>query len=226
MVARPARTDERLQGIGMREPQPIFDRREVGAASLAELNERDRALRREADRLVARGGLRELLAEYGRPHLSGSYSLHLMTWRDLDIYLAMEVVDRGRFLDLGARLGEAVAARRLSFTDHLNFPATEPVRGLYWGVQTDFLDAGGWKLDVWGVSTIECADRLAHCQAIAARLGDRERHAILRIKQHVCRHPDYRATITSQHIYDAVLDAGVASVDEFWRHLGSDAAPR
>lgn len=178
-------------------------------------------LRMEADALLARTGVIPILQEFGQPHVSGSYSLQLMTWRDLDIYLEMSVLDAVRFLELGRRLGEALLPRKLSFTDHLNFPTTEAVSGLYWGVQTDVPARGGWKIDLWAVSPTVCAERLAHCEAIRSRLTAPARLAILSIKDEVCRLPEYRKTITSQHVYDAVLEGGARSLADFRRLLES-----
>ena len=47
----------------------------------------DAALRAEADNLLIETGLMDLLRHRGSVHVSGSYALRLMTWRDLDIYL-------------------------------------------------------------------------------------------------------------------------------------------
>jgi hypothetical protein len=33
----------------------------------------------------------------------------------------------------------------------------------------------------------------------------------------VCRRPEYRKTITSQQIYDAVLNSGVRTTEDFWK---------
>ena len=192
---------------------------------LTDLDEQDRSLRREADDLLAKHGLLQLLAGFGRPHLTGSYSLQLMTWRDLDIYLEMDRVDKPRFLDLGRQLGDVLAPRKLSFTDHLNFPATEPVNGLYWGIHTGVLSRGGWKIDLWGVSHAECAARLAQAGSLAARIGARERRIILAIKNDVCRDPRYRDTVRSQDVYDAVLSGRASTTEDFWRAIGGEHSP-
>jgi hypothetical protein len=184
-----------------------------------DLEIREAALRREAEDLLARHGVLRILEGFGTPHVSGSYELELMTWRDLDIYVEAPAPDRGRFLELGFALGRALSPRRLSFTDHLNFPATEPVSGLYWGVQTDLLGRGGWKLDVWGVTPEVCAERLRHCRSLRARLTPEARLLILAIKEQVCRLPAYRKTITSQDVYDAVLERGLRTAPEFLHDL-------
>src|SRR5207247_11137556 len=66
---------------------------------------KDEALRAEADRLLA-SGLRQLLSEYGETHIIGSYALHLMVWRDLDIVLEMPRIDRKAFFELGKRMSD------------------------------------------------------------------------------------------------------------------------
>jgi hypothetical protein len=181
------------------------------------------ALRREADELIARTGIVALLNEYGRPHISGSYSLDLMTWRDLDIYLELAPPELGRFLELGCRIGQVLRPRKLSFTDQLNFPSTEVLSGLYWGIQTAEASSGGWKIDLWGVTPAVCAERLAHCAALERQLTPQLRGAILRIKGEVCRLPSYRKSITSQDVYDAAL-AGAQSSAEFWDYVNERAA--
>ena len=118
---------------------------------MTSLELQDEQLRAEADALLSRHGILNILTQFGTPHLSGSYSLQLMTWRDLDIYLEMQPPDNERFMDLGRQLGHALKPRKLSFTDHFNFPTTEVLSGLYWGIRTDELSRGGWKIDVWGV---------------------------------------------------------------------------
>lgn len=179
------------------------------------LDEQDRRLRSEADALLEDQGVLRILQQFGVPHLSGSYAMRLMTWRDLDIYLEIERSDAHSFLELGRALGDALTPRKLSFTDHLRFPPTEGLAGLYWGIRTDDLSRGGWKIDLWGVESPVCAERVAFCESLASRIDRTARFRILRIKQAVCRLPEYRKSITSQQVYEAVLDAGVTTVDEF-----------
>jgi hypothetical protein len=179
------------------------------------LDDQDRRLRAEADALLQRHGVLDILGRVGTPHLSGSYAMRLMTWRDLDIYLEMPHCDARAFLELGRELGQALTPRKLSFTDHVHFPPTEGLTGLYWGLRTDDLSRGGWKIDLWGVDPAVCAERVAYCESLAARIDQVARYRILRIKHEVCTLPAYRDSVTSQHVYDAVLNSGVTTVDEF-----------
>ena len=73
------------------------------------------ALRAEADEILHSKGLLVMLKEYGEPLVSGSYSLDLMVWRDLDICLEAEGMSEARFFGLGARIAELLAAPRMQY---------------------------------------------------------------------------------------------------------------
>jgi hypothetical protein len=58
--------------------------------------ETDEELRTEADQLLA-FGLRTILNDYGEVNIIGSYDLHLMVWRDLDIHIVQPALDKKKF---------------------------------------------------------------------------------------------------------------------------------
>lgn len=149
-----------------------------------------------------------------------------MTWRDLDIYLAMPEVSVALFLELGQRLAVALSPRKASYTDHLNFPATKGVPGLYWGIHTGPLNKGGWQIDLWGVSTDVCNERVQCCERMVAAMNEETRQSILLIKNVVCRHPEYRNTVTSQDVYSAVMSGGANTVEQFWSYKPGSLARR
>jgi len=59
------------------------------------------ALISEANTLLYDYGLLEILEKYGTPNIHGSYSLNLMTWRDLDLYLENDEITVKTFFNLG-----------------------------------------------------------------------------------------------------------------------------
>ncbi len=160
-------------------------------------------------------GLRAMLTEYGRPILRGSYVLGLMTWRDLDIHLM-------RFLELGARIGGPLSARKLNFRDHRGSTSPEFPSGLYWGIYLGDERAGAWKLDLWAFASLAADPAESREAALAARLEPELRSAILTIKSAVWQDPEYRRSFSSQDIYAAVLDAGVRTPEDFRTYLKHD----
>ncbi len=68
--------------------------------SLTNLNS---TIKAEADKFFLEHGLLDILNSFGIPHITGSYALGLMTWRDLDIYLQVDNFSRQTFLSSGVK---------------------------------------------------------------------------------------------------------------------------
>lgn len=184
------------------------------------LRRQDEALRAEAELILYDRGVASLAGEYGQLHAGGSFALRLMTWRDLDLHLRAPALSVERFLDLGSRLGGILLPRKMSFTNQRDFPSTEPIAGLYWGIRTGDIRAGAWKIDLWALEPDVWENQIETERALASSLTEEHRTAILEIKSAIWNHPDYRKTIGSQDVYEAVRDGGARSVEEFWSHVG------
>lgn len=63
-----------------------------------ELEELNLTIKTEADEILDEYGLMGVLNKFGKPFVSGSYFLNLMTWRDLDIYLSNDEMSEESFL--------------------------------------------------------------------------------------------------------------------------------
>jgi len=174
---------------------------------------------READRLLE-SGLLAALGRYGEPHVIGSYSLRLMTWRDLDIHLVRDALDVQAFFALGGELAALLEPHRMHFRDETVVGTPGLPKGLYWGVYLGDENAGAWKIDVWATDRADFEPVRRFNDGIAARLTDDTRAAILAVKAACWRHPQYRRGFTSADVYAAVLDRGVRDVDAFWADLG------
>ena len=178
----------------------------------------DEELRNEADQLLG-CGLHAILNDYGDVHIIGSYDLHLMVWRDLDIHIVQPDLNRKRFFELGGRIANLLNPPRMHYRDE-TIAATEGLpRGLYWGVYLGDERDGAWKIDVWVTDAEGFEATRAHGERIRERLSDATRAAILQIKSEVWRHPTYRREFASGDVYSAVFDHGVIDVDGFWRYL-------
>jgi hypothetical protein len=178
----------------------------------------DKALRAEADQLLG-SGLREVLSDYGEVHVVGSYALHLMVWRDLDITIFRAQQDREQFFRLGGRIAELLKPHRMSYRDEFIDRTEKNPTGLYWGVYLGDARKGAWKIDIWTVSPDDPKAAHLGTQSLRERLSDNSRAIILRIKSQLWSHPEYRRTFSSQDIYDAVLDHDVSDIPGFQGYL-------
>jgi hypothetical protein len=181
-------------------------------------HETDQDLRDEAARLLD-SGLREILAAYGEAHIIGSYALHLMVWRDLDIHLVPPRLGKPEFFELGGRIAQLLEPHKMHYRDETAVATEGLPRGLYWGIYLGDERKGAWKIDIWATDATGFEPVRAFGERISARLDETNRSAILQIKSALWDHPQYRREFSSSDIYSAVLDHGVVDVDGFWQYL-------
>ena len=176
-------------------------------------------LRAEANDILDKKGLRKILDRYGIVQVTGSYSLGLMTWRDLDIYLENENLTVQNFFELGKEIVSLLYPVKMSFRNELIAKTKGLPLGLYWGIYLGDEKKGSWKIDLWGLSSKECEQRLEFCSRIAERITPHLRMKILEIKSRCWMDPLYRKFYTSNDIYTAVLEKHVHDVESFKLYL-------
>ena len=175
-------------------------------------------IRAEADKLLS-SGLRETLESYGEVHVVGSYRMRLMAWRDLDVHLVREAVDKTAFFALGGRVASLLSPQRMHYRDETVAATPGLPSGLYWGVYMGDERKGAWKIDIWTTGLAGLERVQSYCDAIASRLSSSSRETILQIKSECWQHPEYRRAFSSADIYTAVLEHSIENVDEFWTFL-------
>jgi hypothetical protein len=179
----------------------------------------DEMLRAEADVLLHEQGLQKLLEEYAPVHVAGSYTLRLMVWRDLDVAMDAPAITLSEFFDLGKRITMLLSPWKMFFTNNRDNSGGRYPRGLYWGIRMGDIKRGAWKIDLWAFDSDECRDKVRECEALKSRLNEENRLTILNLKSQLWDKPQYRDTITSQDIYEAVLDCDVNTLDGFFSHV-------
>jgi hypothetical protein len=175
----------------------------------------DESLRKEADEIIYRKGLHNILSGFGIPYYTGSYSLQLMTWRDLDIYLEVEKLSEKKFFELGSKIASQFQPVKMSFRNERIARTPGLPAGLYWGVYLGNERAGAWKIDVWAMDNVECKQRLEYCDNLFKRISNSDRLKVLEIKSKCWQDPLYRRAYSSSDIYSAVLDNGIENFEQF-----------
>ena len=172
-------------------------------------------IKTEANEILCKKGLLDLLKSYGTPHLSGSYELELMTWKDLDIYLEVGEVNEEICFELGSKICTHFHPARMNFRNEFIGKTDGLPNGMYWGVHLKSQQDEGWKIDIWIVSPAECKRMLDFVSQIKNKLTPETADYIMDIKSKCWMNPLYRRSFTSSDIYSAVLDNKVTSYNEF-----------
>ena len=180
------------------------------------LFDQDVSLHTEADLMLKETGLGKIIKEAGYKPV-GSYVMRTMTWRDLDFERSQDPLDWDDHWNLGSKLNKLGFVWKFSCIDaYRDRRNPEPQQGYYWGLQFDYpKDWSIWKMDLWTARHSEWEEASVKRQLWASKLTDEKRYHILKIKDAVWNLPEYRQTLLSVHIYEAVLKCNIRTLEEF-----------
>ena len=194
----------------------------VAEMSDIELFERQDALQAEARAILADLDAFALLRDVGAATQVGSSALGLMVARDIDITTLCPTLDPGPVFDFGRQLAVHPRVRRLTFRKDTGRWNTSPglPDGIYWLVEYVADPDVAWTLDLWFLLQGTTQFDLEHVKTLPARLTPETRAAILRIKEAVYADTT-RPRGPSYAIYEAVLDHGIRTPEEYQRYRES-----
>jgi hypothetical protein len=183
---------------------------------------RQRELQAEAEQVRAQLGLDQILGAVGEPVLVGSAALGLMTWRDMDITVVCQSLEKHPVLAAAVKLAAHQDVKTLQYRDDSGRWNEDPDRypdGLYLGLRYYPSVMAEWTADIWFVDDPSRQPDLEHLRTLPSRLTDEARLAILRVKAAWCVRPEYGTSVRSWDIYTAVLDHNIRNEADFGRWL-------
>lgn len=186
-----------------------------------ELLVRQVELQAEGREILDRLQVLPLIGRLGDPVIVGSFALGLMVWRDIDIEIYCRELSPDVIFEALRPLASVPGIHKLNFRDWSG-PRADPEvpDGYYWGVGYTSPSGADWKLDLWFV--VENTTHRMGGELLAStppKLTLEARRAILHLKSLWFEHPSYRKGIYSVDIYDAVLEHGITTPEQFERYL-------
>ena len=192
------------------------------AAYAARLLKHQDALQIEANRLVERLGLPTMLGRAGRFERLGSLVSGLMVWRDVDLGVSCGRLSPERAWDAMLPLAVHPCTARLDYRNEIGELAPQELKGYgrYYFVARHETEAGDeWKIDVSLWSPEAPPRPSAHAEELRRRLTPETRLAILWIKDVWHQVPSYPDRVSGMDVYEAVLEHGVRTPEQFGRYL-------
>lgn len=113
---------------------------------------------KEADNILYKLGLINVLNKYGEVFITGSYYLNLMTWRDLDLYVDNSNMSNEDFFKLGYEIAAVIQPQRMQYRNEFVGKTQGLPMDLYWGVYTNIIEPNTWKIDIWAVDSKQLSD--------------------------------------------------------------------
>jgi hypothetical protein len=198
-------------------------------AYVAELNARQEALQREAQTVVAELDLLPTLAHVGPAHQLGSSISGLMVWRDLDFIIICDpALDMTQVMTAVYPLLTHPRTMGLHYANERGpyNPDADPASDRYYFVFRHMAEQGQtWKIDLSFFFSDQMLGALDHLDWLQGELTEETRLAILWIKDIWYRLPAYPYRVGGYQVYDAVLKAGVRTLDEFDAYLIARGLP-
>ena len=177
-------------------------------------------LRQQADSVLAKSGICEVLSEMGSVEFVGSYALDLLVRPDIDIIVTSDLPERAAAVKATKHILDQGYFQSVVFIDHSTFrkrlDAGMDAKGFYWHLDVPEFDFDQqWKVDVW---YLEAQQNWFHDRTnsfrdlLAANPAARER--ILELKAHFLRGNGYAHGLKGGIICEAVLEHGLRTPEE------------
>ena len=163
-------------------------------------------LKREAEEILSRLNLIQLLDKYGETRMVGSVALELIVKLDLDLHV---LVSKYALMDAVNKVTvELLDDKRI---DEVRISDYRP-EGVKIGIDKCPSESGNWTIDIWLTTDISTT-AFGHVEHILAELTPEKRDRILSLKEYYYKQGRLRDGI-STIIYQAVLN-GVTNLKEF-----------
>lgn len=149
--------------------------------------------------------------------------MELMTWKDIDIDLAVDELKEVDYFQTVQYLFGNPEVKRLILSDNRvlseNLKSQGIPESMYIGVFVKAEGGGEWKMDIRFVKdSLVRAEK--YIEEMTNKLDDEKRAIILGIKSAVCTHPKYiNKEIFSVDVYNSVIKGRVKNLDEFKQYL-------
>ncbi len=172
-------------------------------------------IKNEADELLRKYRLVEIIENFGQVKFTGSYELNLMYKKDIDISLINDNLSVQDFTQLGKALIDSLNTPSAYYRNTRISPVDKrPENSLYWGIKT-----GDWFIDVWGMSTEVYKRAEIYIDEIKSKLTNKDRLVILQLKDELTKNKSYGKDFSSRELYDAVLNHEVKNSKQFNLYL-------
>ena len=165
---------------------------------------------RTAHHILDQLQLVEKWSAFGSPNLVGAVAYGLVVAPDIDIEIFCDrpKIEDGFEVLRGCALHPRVLKAR--FANKLN----EPDMGLYWQLRYQYEDGEEWKIDMWSMAHDHPGPTSTSLvEPMKQALTDETRQTILELKEQALLDPLLQCG--SIHIYRAVLDDGIYSLEQF-----------
>ncbi len=177
--------------------------------------ERASILKQEADLVLQKVGVYDILRPYGRIVPTGSYFLDVMVYPDVDLLMSKVSVEQ--LFQIGGRLASSDMVFQVVFAKsrEANLPG-----GLYLKPRVDYGDWGRpWKIDIWSLDDPIIDRQMEPVTRFKSKMVGPIREQIIRYKLSIMTAEHRTPMYSGYFIYKAFIDEGITDFQQVTRYL-------
>lgn len=171
-------------------------------------------IKKQADIFLYEYGLFEKLNEYGTPHIIGSYRMDTMAWNDLDIDISNERMTTDKLYQLTSFI---INTYKPTWYEAKQETTNEGKMVWFHGFETMILGTL-WNFDLWFFDNETIKKAEDFCDSIKNMLSTNPevKKSVIDMKIKLIDRGLYGfGKYTSIDVYEAVIERGIYSIDEF-----------
>jgi hypothetical protein len=177
--------------------------------------ERASKLRQEADLVLQRVGVYDILRPYGRIVPTGSYFLDVMVYPDID--LMMSKVSIEQLFRIGGQLASSDMVFQVVFEKSRD---ADLPGGLYLKPRIDYGDWGRpWKIDIWSLDDPVIDQKMELIEHFKSKMAGALREQIIRYKLSIMTDKHRTPMYSGYFIYKAFIDEGMSDFQQVTQYL-------
>jgi hypothetical protein len=177
--------------------------------------ERADRLHQEAEVVMQKIGLLDILCAYGRVEMKGSYDLDIMVYPDIDLMMTKITIEE--MFEVGAKLAHNELVFEVVFAKSMfdSMPG-----GLYLKPRINYGNWGRpWKVDIWSVDEHILEQNKEEHRFFKQRMSPSLREQIISYKLSIMTDKHRTPMYSGYYILKAFLDKGFRDFDTIARYL-------
>lgn len=170
------------------------------------LLEESQKIKKQADKILKDSRVIEILGEYGKVNIAGSYALNVMLRPDIDLFVVTENHNWDKLLDIQTKIMQLKYFREFDFINWVDFNDSSlvSIKGYYFQPWVPF-DGKLWKIDIWLITPEydKSIRTTEYFQDLLNNVDESKKIIILQIKEAMKEGNKYKKGVDGKLIYQA-----------------------